>query len=137
MTDFQRVILCESPFKAGRGWISLCAVEAYFFAEGITVSDLVANKISGSGSCLIGKLQNSPHNCETRCCPARRQQEGSHRAHMQLNPDKRTVWTVYFALTIWLAVLCCCRSVQLTLKSRRRQSTLRSNLAFDSCHVFL
>lgn len=28
------------------------------------VTHLVANKISGRGSCLIWKLQNSPHNCE-------------------------------------------------------------------------
>lgn len=52
-----------------------------FVVERITVSDLVANKISGSGSCLIGKLQNSPHNCERSCCLACSQQEGNHKIH--------------------------------------------------------
>lgn len=70
-----------------------------FVVERITVTDLVANKISGSGSCLIGKLQNSPHNCETSCCLACCQREGNHELHVQINEDMRTICTLNVTLT--------------------------------------
>lgn len=72
-----------------------------FVVERITVTDLVANKISGSGSCLIGKLRNSPRDCETSCRPACSQQGGNHWTHVQINQDRRTIRTLYFYYSVW------------------------------------
>lgn len=40
----------------GGGFPCVMYSRSLFVVEGITVTDLLTNKISGSGSCLIGKL---------------------------------------------------------------------------------
>lgn len=94
------------------------------------VSDLVTNKISGSGSCLIGKLQNSSHNCDTSCCPACSKQKRSHETHKQTDNYKNMISSLLYLTSsdqlsldiISQAVLDSCRCVQLPLKSYRQQN---------------
>lgn len=91
LTDFQWMIPWE-PIATWSGVDFTLCCGSLFVVERITVTDLVANKISGSGSCLIGKLQNSPHNCEASSCPASRRQKGNHKIH-------KTTYALYFTLS--------------------------------------
>lgn len=82
VTDFRGDT--REPISTWAGMDFTVCCRRLFVVERITVSDLVANKISGSGSCLIGKLKNRPHTC------------GRNRRKSQ-SKVKRTICTLYFA----------------------------------------
>lgn len=127
LTAFQGMIPWESIATWSGVDFTWCCTNL-FVVERITVTDLVANKISGSGSCLIGKLQNSPVNCEASCCPASGDQEGNQRKHKQIHQDRRTSSALCFTPSD--RARCCRKSIEQTLKSKAKFTTKSFCLSF-------
>lgn len=118
LTDFQWMIPRE-PIATWSGVDFTVCCGSLFVVEMITVTDLVANKISGSGSCLIGKLQNSPHNWEASCCLVSTRQKGNHKIHRRTHalyftlPDQPQQTTKYTTKSFCLSVEEFCLFIEL------------------------